>query len=475
MPGLKDYSTTPANNTALFPEGMAPSQVNDSARQLQADIREWYNDAEWVIYGDGDGSHAIAYGSAASFSVSGANVTAAYHAGRRVRAVGTLTGTIYGTIASSAFATNTTVTVTWDSGALQNEALTIYLAVLSRNNSSLPANAARTDVANSFTATQSMSGAAFNEAAEVALASAATVNIGAAAANSVQITGTTTITGLGSAAAGIRRSLRFAGALTLTHNATSLILPGGANIATAANDTAEFLSLGSGNWVCTAYKRQDGTALAFSDVNALATTDNPPSSAYVAGSTGGATNRKFRVGEVGGWCVLEEQIASNSVGIVFVLTSYVLDFETFRFEFVNVSPTNDNVDLQYRVNTSGSTTTFDSSVGDYGWRTTQTNSGGVSGAGSNSTSLLQINGANGLSNVGGETLSGWIEMYGATSTVRTQFVGCAMHHTATNLTETLTHAGERLAAQDTDAIQFFMSSGNIASGKIVLLGRRKVQ
>ncbi len=262
MAGIRDYSTTPANNVALFPEGMAPSQVNDSARQLQADVREWYNDAEWIIYGDGDGAHGIAYGSATGFSVVGANVAAVYHTGRRVKAAGALTGTIYGTIASSAFATNTAVTVTWDAGALQNEALTVYLGILSRANSALPANAARTDITGTFTAPQTFNGAvtlgaALNEAAELAIASAATVNIGAAASSNLLITGTTAITGLGTANAGIRRLLRFAGALVLTHNATSLILPGSANIVTAVNDTAEFLSLGAGNWICVGYKRQD--------------------------------------------------------------------------------------------------------------------------------------------------------------------------------------------------------------------------
>ena len=203
---------------------MAPSQVNDSARQLQADVREWYNDAEWIIYGDGDGAHGIAYGSATGFSVVGANVAAVYHTGRRVKAVGALTGTIYGTIASSAFATNTAVTATWDAGALQNEALTVYLGILSRANSALPANAARTDIPGIFTAPQTFNGAvtlgaALNEAAELAIASAATVNIGAAASSNLLITGTTAITSLGTANAGIRRLLRFAGALTLTHNA----------------------------------------------------------------------------------------------------------------------------------------------------------------------------------------------------------------------------------------------------------------
>lgn len=113
----------------------------------------------------------------------------------------------------------------------------------------------KTNVTPSFTV-------AINEAATVDVASATTCDIGAAASNNVRITGTTTITGLGTAAAGIRRSVRFAGALTLTHNATSLILPTGANITTAADDTAEFVSLGSGNWFCSRFNRKSGAALA---------------------------------------------------------------------------------------------------------------------------------------------------------------------------------------------------------------------
>jgi hypothetical protein len=90
------------------------------------------------------------------------------------------------------------------------------------------------------------------------IASATTTDIGAATAEFIDVTGTTAITGLGTIAAGIVRTVRFTGALTLTHNGTSLILPGGANITTAANDTAIFRSLGSGNWLCIEYKRQSG-------------------------------------------------------------------------------------------------------------------------------------------------------------------------------------------------------------------------
>lgn len=92
-----------------------------------------------------------------------------------------------------------------------------------------------------------------NLAAEITVASAGTTAIGAAASNNIQITGTTTITAFDTVSAGITRSVRFAAALTLTHNGTSLILPGGQNIVTVANDVAQFLSLGSGNWSCLSY------------------------------------------------------------------------------------------------------------------------------------------------------------------------------------------------------------------------------
>ena len=93
------------------------------------------------------------------------------------------------------------------------------------------------------------------------LASAATTDIGAVNTQNIRITGTTTITSFGTAASG-RRQLRFAGALTLTHNATSLILPGGSNITTAAGDTAVAVSLGGGNWVVTDYQFASGDIVA---------------------------------------------------------------------------------------------------------------------------------------------------------------------------------------------------------------------
>ena len=144
MAGIKDYSTTAANNSSVggisIAEGMLPSNINNAFRAVAADVREWYNDAQWVIYGDGDGAHTCAYASGTSFTIAGVNVTSFYHASRRVKAIGSSTGTIFGTISSSSFSTNTTVNVTWDSGSLSNESIVIYLAILSQTNNSIPEN-----------------------------------------------------------------------------------------------------------------------------------------------------------------------------------------------------------------------------------------------------------------------------------------------------------------------------------------------
>lgn len=94
------------------------------------------------------------------------------------------------------------------------------------------------------------------------IASATTTNLATATGEYVHITGTTTITGLGTLTAGNQRVCEFDAILILTHNATSLILPTGANITTAAGDVAIFRSEGAGNWRCVAYTRASGAALA---------------------------------------------------------------------------------------------------------------------------------------------------------------------------------------------------------------------
>lgn len=86
----------------------------------------------------------------------------------------------------------------------------------------------------------------------VTVASAATCNIGNVLSDRVLISGITGITSFGTTPNALR-FVTFTGILTITHNATSLILIGGTSLTTAANDSAVFASDGAGNWRCLQY------------------------------------------------------------------------------------------------------------------------------------------------------------------------------------------------------------------------------
>ncbi len=145
------YDTTAGNNSATstgsvsVAEGMLPSNINNAFRDLMADIRQFYNSVEWIEYGDGAGTYTPAYASSTSFTIAGVNVTSVYHVGRRVKVVASTPGTIYGSITAVAFSTNTTVTVSWDSGSLSDESITsVHIGAISASNTSLPETTAIT-------------------------------------------------------------------------------------------------------------------------------------------------------------------------------------------------------------------------------------------------------------------------------------------------------------------------------------------
>jgi hypothetical protein len=118
MSAINTWSQTAASNNAAapngFPEGMAPSGVNDSAREVMAAVRTFYDDMEWRNFGHSTPSSAYVSSTQFKTAVADGNTTGIYTVGRRIRVVGTNTGTIYGRITASSHSTQTTVTVAWD-------------------------------------------------------------------------------------------------------------------------------------------------------------------------------------------------------------------------------------------------------------------------------------------------------------------------------------------------------------------------
>ena len=79
--------------------------------------------------------------------------------------------------------------------------------------------------------------------------------------NYFDVTGTTSITSINTTKVGTIIKLHFDGILILTHHATDLILPSGANITTAAGDEFEFLEYATGDYRCTSYVLASGEAI----------------------------------------------------------------------------------------------------------------------------------------------------------------------------------------------------------------------
>lgn len=138
MSEIKSWSTTAASNNAAapngFPEGMAPSAVNDAAREVMAAVRTFYESPEWRDFG-----HTVARTGNNTFTVPG-NVTSIYVANRPIRC--TDSSTLYGYVSTSSYgAPNTTVTVVLDSGSLSVSLSAVALGVMPTK--SVPAQAVR--------------------------------------------------------------------------------------------------------------------------------------------------------------------------------------------------------------------------------------------------------------------------------------------------------------------------------------------
>jgi hypothetical protein len=106
---------------------------------------------EWI------GSTAATYISASSFTVVG-DQTATFLTNRRVKCVRTAT-TVYGTVVSSAYTTTTLVTVLLDSGTLDTDLTTASVGLLSTINDSIPRTVPQLALNNTFTGTNTFTGA----------------------------------------------------------------------------------------------------------------------------------------------------------------------------------------------------------------------------------------------------------------------------------------------------------------------------
>lgn len=106
-----------------------------------------------------------------------------------------------------------------------------------------------------------------NQAAEIDVASAATVDLGGQLSSKLNLTGVVTITSFGTNYRG-PIFIRFSGAMKITYNSSSLVTPRAQDIVTQAGDTCVIYPKSSvsgtaNGWVISDYQRYNGMILAY--------------------------------------------------------------------------------------------------------------------------------------------------------------------------------------------------------------------
>ena len=105
MSNFEDWKKTAAANTQAapdgFPEGMLRADVNNSAREMMAAIRRFWEDPEWV---NSVKDYSVTFLSASAVKIAGTDATALFQKGRKVRVRSASANNAYAFVSSSSYA-----------------------------------------------------------------------------------------------------------------------------------------------------------------------------------------------------------------------------------------------------------------------------------------------------------------------------------------------------------------------------------
>lgn len=255
------------------------------------------------------------------------------------------------------------------------------------------------------------------------------------------VTGTTNFAAF-TVVAGRRFTIQFDGVLTMTHHATNLDLPGGANITTAAGDVGEFFATGTNTVQCVNYTKADGTA--------------------VVAAGGGA------------WNLLSTQTASNSSSLD-ITADIDSTYKIYKIEITDLVPVNDNVSIYMRM---GDSSGFDTGSTDYSWATfgsysTATNwtfTSSLSDDDDAAIRLAIVQNSPFVGNASGEGFNASLTLNRSTTGVFPSVRGLVFYIDRDGNENGANIFGARVSGITLDRIQIYATSGNLNTGTMSLYG-----
>jgi len=253
--------------------------------------------------------------------------------------------------------------------------------------------------------------------------------------NYFDVTGTTGFAQI-TVAAGMLFMLQFDGALTLTHHATNLDLPGEANITTAAGDVLIGFATGADTTQVLSYTKADGKAVvANKGITSIANT------AITA-----TTNIDFT------------GFASST-------------YDNYEVWISNSRPGTDNVILEMETSTDGGST-FETGASDYTWAVGRNlEDGTAADDGDLDDSEIQLSGGQGVGSASAEGASFRISVFRPQGVQPNYFAWSGGLRNLSSELRAVTGAGIRQASADVDGLRFHWASGDfVAQGIIQFLG-----
>jgi hypothetical protein len=250
--------------------------------------------------------------------------------------------------------------------------------------------------------------------------------------NYFDVTGTTAITSINTTKIGNIIKLHFDGVLTLTHHATDLVLPGGANITTAAGDEAEFIEYATGDYRCVNYSKADGNPVIISS----------------------------------GLILLSTADASNDSSIDF--TGIDDTYDEYELRILNAIPATDNTTAQLLYsNDNGST--FEATG--YDWNLGSIVGAGITVSNTVNDTVIELTPGDVGSTANETGFSAVIRIIRPSDATYTQ-VNWRGGYTISpsSYPRAVYGAAQRDVAEAVDAIRFNFAAGNVESGKFALYG-----
>lgn len=172
--------------------------------------------------------------------------------------------------------------------------------------------------------------------------------------------------------------------------------------------------------------------------------------------------------EVSDMKLISTATASSSSAIAF--TDLSSTYAAYVIYFDSVAPATDNVNFRIRTSTNNGSS-YDSGALNYYFGGFSSTEGGTlaasSAAGTDGFYIVY-----GSGNATNETCAGYVKIFNPSKLTYTRIETSASTELTDGTVKYFNHHGKRISANDVDAVQFTMSSGNISAGNFYLYGLR---